>query len=112
MAAPSGVSFILVSTLIVFAVVAALVLLGLFWPGNGSAQLDWRPSRSPEQAAMDEIDDVQQMLQATNERRRLRGAPELTEEDLEARVQEDRQAMAEWIARRDALERPDAGGER
>ncbi|WP_320671459.1 hypothetical protein [Patulibacter defluvii] len=111
MAAPSGVSFIVVSTGLVLALVGGLVLLGLLWPGNGSAQLDWRPTRTPEQAAMDEIDDVQQMLQATNDRRRRRGAPDLTEDELDARVQADRQALAEWIARRDALEHPD-GGER
>ena len=36
-----------------------------------------------------EIDDVRQMLEAQNEMRRRRGAPELTEADIDARVRED-----------------------
>ena len=36
-----------------------------------------------------ELDDVRQMLEAQNEMRRRRGAPELTEADIEQRVRED-----------------------
>ena len=51
--------------------------------------IDWFPTRSPEVEVQNEIDDVRQMLEAQNEMRRRRGARELTEADIEARVIED-----------------------
>ena len=66
-----------------------IVLLGRFYPGSGAEQLDWRPTRSPELEASNELDDAVQMREAINAKRRARGAPELTEEDLQARVRED-----------------------
>jgi hypothetical protein len=69
--------------------VIALLLLGRFYPGSGAEQLDWRPTRSPEVDVQNEIDDLDQMREAVNRRRRARGEPELTEDDLHARVAED-----------------------
>ena len=69
-----------------------IVLLGRFYPGSGAEQLDWRPTRSPELEASNEVDDAVQMREAINAKRRARGAQELTEEDLEARVREDLRA--------------------
>jgi hypothetical protein len=69
-----------------------IVLLGRFYPGSGAEQLDWRPTRSAELEASNEVDDAVQMREAINAKRRARGAPELTEEDLEARVREDLRA--------------------
>jgi len=69
-----------------------MVLLGRFYPGSGAEQLDWRPTRSPELEASNELDDAVQMREAINAKRRARGAPELTEEDLQARVREDLRA--------------------
>lgn len=66
-----------------------VILLGLYYPGSGAAQLDWRPTRSAELEAQNEIDDLDQMLEAANERRRRRGAPELTEDGLHAQVRAD-----------------------
>jgi hypothetical protein len=51
--------------------------------------LDWKPTRSPEVEAQNEIDDVQQMLDAQNEYRRRRGEAELTEEDAQRMARED-----------------------
>ena len=62
--------------------VLAILLLGRFYPGSGAEQLDWRPTRSPELEAANEIDDVEQMREAVNRRRRQRGEPELTEDEL------------------------------
>jgi hypothetical protein len=45
--------------------------------------VDWRLTRSPE------VDDVDQMLEAQNERRRASGRPERTEEDVRLQVAED-----------------------
>ena len=62
--------------------VIALLLLGRFYPGSGAEQVDWRPTRSVEQEIQNEIDDLDQMLSATNARRRARGKPELTEDSI------------------------------
>jgi hypothetical protein len=67
----------------------ALLLLGRFYPGSGGQQLDWRPTRSPEVEVQNEIDDLDQMREAVNRRRRARGEAELTEDDLHSRVAED-----------------------
>ena len=66
--------------------IAALYLLGRFYPGSGTDQINWRPTRSPEQEIQNEIDDLDQMLAATNARRRARGKPELTEESIQAEL--------------------------
>ena len=67
-----------------------LFALGRWYPGSGAEQVDWRPTRSPELEAELELDDVDQMLEAQNERRRASGRPEVTEEDIQERVAEDR----------------------
>ncbi len=54
---------------------------------RSSADLvDWKPTRSPEVEAQNEIDDVRQMVEAQNEMRRRRGAPEISEESLRQEV--------------------------
>ena len=50
--------------------------------------VDWRPTRSPELEAQNDIDDVRQMVEAQNEMRRRRGAPDLDETRLRAEVEE------------------------
>jgi hypothetical protein len=70
-------------------VVGVLVAVGHFHPESDAELIDWFPTRSPEVEVMNEIDDVRQMLDAQNEMRRRRGARELTEADVEARVIED-----------------------
>jgi hypothetical protein len=89
-----------------FGLLIVLVLvLGVFYPGTGADVLDWRPTRSPEVEAQLELDDVDQMLEAQNERRRRSGRPELTLQDVERRVEEDR-ALRERHRRRAAGEDP------
>ena len=51
--------------------------------------IDWKPTRSPEVEAQNEIDDIRQMMEAQNEMRRRRGVPEMTEADLQREVAED-----------------------
>ncbi|HVQ58906.1 MAG TPA: hypothetical protein VMS60_08380 [Solirubrobacterales bacterium] len=70
-------------------IVGALVVVGHFYPGSSAELVDWAPTRSPEVEAQNEIDDIRQMLEAQNEMRRRRGAPEMTEAELEAGVAED-----------------------
>ncbi len=51
--------------------------------------IDWKPTRSPEVEAQNEVDDVRQMIEAQNVLRRKRGAPEISEEDVERQARED-----------------------
>src|SRR3954463_247233 len=74
----------LVGGLLVF-----LLALGRFYPGSGAQQLDWRPTRSVELEVQNDIDDLDQMREAINARRRARGEGELTEDAVRARVAED-----------------------
>lgn len=69
--------------------VAILLALGKWYPGSGAKQVDWRPARSPEVEAELELDDVDQMLEAQNARRRASGRAERTEDDVRMHVAED-----------------------
>jgi hypothetical protein len=73
-------------------VLGGILLLGRYYPGTGAEQLDWRPTRSAEEEARNEADDLVQMREAINAKRRRRGAPELTEEAVRERVREDLRA--------------------
>jgi hypothetical protein len=73
-----------------------IVLLGLFSKRSPRDYLDWKPTRTPEADAENELEDVAQMLEAQNALRRRRGAPELTEADVRARVREDREELRRW----------------
>ncbi|MGN6203010.1 MAG: hypothetical protein ACTHNY_11475 [Solirubrobacterales bacterium] len=74
---------------IVIFMVGVLLVVGHFYPGSSASLVDWYPTRSPEVEVQNEIDDVRQMLEAQNEMRRRRGAPEMTEEELHRGVDED-----------------------
>lgn len=56
--------------------------IGKWYPGSGAEQVDWKPTRSVELEVELELDDVDQMLEANNARRRASGRPELTEDGL------------------------------
>jgi hypothetical protein len=73
--------------LLLFFVVTVL-LLGVFSQRSARDYLDWKPTRSPDVEAQNEIDDVEQMIEAQNELRRRRGAPEITREEIEERWRE------------------------
>jgi hypothetical protein len=77
---------------------AGLVLLGLLHPRTGAQTLDWKPTRSAEQEVQNELDDLDQMLEATNARRRRRGEAELTEAGVRASIGAD---LAQTAKRRD-----------
>ena len=65
-----------------------VLLLGVFSKRSARDYLDWKPTRSPEVEAQNELDDVAQMIAAQNEMRRRRGAPEITREEIEERWRE------------------------
>ncbi|HEY3192526.1 MAG TPA: hypothetical protein VGJ61_07055 [Solirubrobacterales bacterium] len=72
-----------------------LVALARAFEGHSVADLlDWRPTRSPEVEAQNEVDDVRQMIEAQNVYRRKRGAREITEEDVERQAREDQAIRA------------------
>lgn len=78
------------------AVIVALALLlvvflaiGKYYPGTGADVLDWQPTRSYEDEIRLEIEDIDEMLEASNERRRRTGRPELTEDEIRLEVERD-----------------------
>ena len=83
--------------------------IGKWYPGSGAEQVDWRPTRSPEVEAELEVQDMEQMLEAQNERRRRSGRPEITEEDVAERVEEDRRWRDELLERYRADRDEDVG---
>jgi hypothetical protein len=76
--------------------VILVLLLGVFSKRSARDILDWKPTRSPEAEAQNELDDVAQMIEAQNELKRRRGAPEISEEEIQARVREEREQMRRW----------------
>jgi hypothetical protein len=85
-------------------IVIFVLLLGRFYPGSGADVLDWKPNHAALETQIEnELDDIDQMLEAANERRRRRGRPELTDRQLRADVAAEQR---ELNARREArLER-------
>jgi hypothetical protein len=76
--------------------IITILLLGLFSKRSARDFLDWKPTRSAEEDAQNELDDVAQMIAAQNEMRRRRGAPEITEEEVAERVREEREQLRRW----------------
>ncbi len=88
-------------------VVIALALLvviflgiGKWYPGTGADVLDWQPTRSYEDEIRLELEDIDEMLEASNERRRRTGRPELTEDQVRGEVERD---LMEQQERQDRL---------
>jgi len=83
--------------------IALLILFALgvakLFPGSGADVLDWNPRQTYERRMLAEVEDLDQMLEATNARRRARGERELTEDALHERVRAD---MTEADRRREA----------
>ena len=72
-----------------------MVVLARAFQGHSVADLiDWKPTRSPEVEAQNEVDDVRQMIEAQNVLRRKRGATELTEADAQRLANEDQAVRA------------------
>jgi hypothetical protein len=81
--------FILLTLGLVGFIVLVLVLLARAYPGSGADLVDWRPTRSYEDEARLEGEDIQQMIEAQNEMRRRRGERELTRADASRMARED-----------------------
>lgn len=87
---------------LVLSTIGLLVLLFLImfalaraFEANSVADIiDWKPTRSPEVEAQNEVDDVRQMIEAQNALRRKRGAKEITEADVQRQAMEDQWTRA------------------
>jgi hypothetical protein len=73
--------------------------LGRFYPGSGAEQIDWRPTRSVELEAELELDDIDQMIEAQNVRRRASGREEISEDSVRANVEAGERWRREQAAR-------------
>jgi hypothetical protein len=100
--------FAVIMLALVGGLLTALVLLGLFHPRSGADTLRWQPTRSAEVEVQNEIDDLDQMLEAANARRRRRGEAELTEDSLRRSIGADLAATSrrrdEYLADLDVLQ--------
>ena len=75
--------------------IVLVLLLGMFSKRSALDILDWKPTRSPEVEAQNDVDDIAQMIAAQNDLRRRRGLPERDEEEIEASVRRHREELAE-----------------
>ena len=91
--------FTVVSGVIVFAILATTILLGVFSKRSALDILDWKPTRSPQVEAENEIDDLAQMIEAQNEIRRRRGLPDRDEAEIEESVRRHRAELADKARR-------------
>src|SRR3954453_2448870 len=81
--------YILLTLGMVGFIILVLVLLARAYPGSGADLVDWRPTRSYEDEARLESEDIQQMIEAQNVMRRRRGKPDLTAADASRMARED-----------------------
>ena len=84
-------SWVMIAIFVLF--LGGILLLGFYSPRSGADVLDWRPTRSPEADSQDELDDIAQMLEASNALRRRRGAAERTEDDVAESIRADGQEL-------------------
>src|SRR5256885_14898699 len=87
--------FALITAAGVLALILIFVALGRWYPVSGAEVLDWKPTRSYEDEVRLELEDIDQMLEAQNERRRKSGRPELSEDDVRAQVDADQRELQE-----------------
>ena len=88
-------TFILLTLGLLVVLFLIMVALARAFQAHSVADLlDWKPTRSPEVEAQNEVDDVRQMIEAQNDLRRRRGAEEITEADVERFAREDQAARA------------------
>ncbi|MBV9213199.1 MAG: hypothetical protein JOZ25_06090 [Actinobacteria bacterium] len=88
-----------IGVLLVAAVVVGILLaIGKWYPGSGAEQLDWKPARSYEDEVSLELEDVDQMIEAQNERRRRSGRQEISEDEVRAEVAAEERRQAERAA--------------
>lgn len=88
--------FVLGALVVVFLIFLAI---GKWYPGSGAEQVDWHPTRSPQVEAELELEDIDQMIEAQNARRRASGRREITEDDVREGVAEEERWRSEQLER-------------
>src|ERR671937_1456989 len=78
--------FALIAAAGIVVLILIFLAIGKWYPVSGAEVLDWKPTRSYEDEIRLELEDIDQMLEAQNERRRRSGRPELSEDDVRAQV--------------------------
>jgi len=73
-----------------------ILALGLWHPRSGADVLQWRPTRSPELEAQNDIDDVEQMIAAQNALRARHGKVARTQAEVEAQVKRHQQELTDY----------------
>ena len=73
-----------------------IIALGLWHPRSGADVLQWRPTRSPELEAQNDIDDVEEMIAAQNALRARHGKAARTQEEVEAQVKRHQQELTDY----------------
>jgi arsenate reductase len=73
-----------------------ILALGFWHPKSGADILQWRPTRSAEVEAQNDVDDVAQMIAAQNALRERRGKSARTQDEVEAQVRADQRELAEY----------------
>src|SRR5438105_2376229 len=86
-------------------IVGILLAIGKWYPGSGAEQLDWRPTRSYEDEVQLELDDVDQMIDAQNERRRRSGRAEISEREIRADVAGEERRRGGRVHAHDVIDR-------
>jgi hypothetical protein len=97
-------SWVMIAIFVAF--LGGILLLGVYSPRSGADVLDWRPTRSPEAESQNEVDDIAQMLEASNALRRRRGVAERTEDDIADAVQADQRELDQRARDDDRFRRP------
>ena len=87
--------------------ILVFLAIGKWYPGSGAEVLDWQPTRSYEDEIRLELEDIDEMLAASNERRRRTGRPELTEEQVRGEVERD---LLDQHARQDRMREDESRG--
>jgi hypothetical protein len=80
---------------VIVALLIAVLVFARWSPKSAAEILDWNPTRSPEVEAELEAHDVEEMIAARNERRRRRGAAEVSEEEFRAQVMAEERVQRE-----------------
>ena len=94
----SGVvdTFTLIVTVGMVLLILAILALGLWHPKTGADVLQWKPTRSAEVEAQNDVDDVAQMIAAQNALRARHGKGSRRTEDIEDEVRRHQREMADY----------------
>ena len=89
-------TFTLIVTVGMVLLILAVLALGLWHPKTGADVLQWKPTRSAEVEARNDVDDIEQMIAAQNALRERHGKNSRSTEDVEDEVRRHQREMADF----------------